>query len=90
MSQVSAAKKRKLVGGAATAAAPAVVAGGGWSGGIGSLLERLEATNASFLQSAAVTTMQAQLSKVKVRRCGRDRRWGTPSADCHPHTMAAA
>ncbi|KAL4431998.1 hypothetical protein ABPG77_000265 [Micractinium sp. CCAP 211/92] len=57
-------KKRK----AGTAAAPATAAAAAASkkkltAGIGSLLQRLEATNASFLQSAAASSVQSQLAK---------------------------
>ncbi len=57
-------KKRK----AGTAAAPATAAAAAankkkLTAGIGSLLQRLEATNASFLQSAAASSVQSQLAK---------------------------
>ena len=67
-------KKRK----ASAAAAPA--AGGGAAKpaakkqlhtGISSLLARLEATNASFLQTAAAADVATQMARVKARRAGR-------------------
>lgn len=54
-------KKRKAGTPAATAAAAASQKR--LAAGIGSLLQRLEATNASFLQSAAASAVQNQLAK---------------------------
>lgn len=62
----SAQKKRKAVG----AAAATVANKKKLEAGIGSLLARLEATNASFLQTAAAVSMQTQLAKVKVGAAG--------------------
>jgi hypothetical protein len=53
-----AAKKRK-----ATGTSPKV--GKKLAGGIDSLMARLEAANASFLQAAAASSVQTQLAKVK-------------------------
>ncbi|KAL4424356.1 hypothetical protein ABPG75_001657 [Micractinium tetrahymenae] len=57
-------KKRKAGTAAAPAAAAAVASKKKLAAGIGSLLQRLEATNASFLQSAAASAVQSQLAKV--------------------------
>ena len=61
----AAAKKRKAAAGAA--ASPAA-ASKKLANGIGSLLARLEATNASFLHTAAASAMQTQLARVGVPR----------------------
>lgn len=55
----SATKKRKAAGGPAPATSKKL------SASVGSLLARLEATNAAFLQTAATKAVQTQLAKVK-------------------------
>lgn len=73
-------KKRK----AGTAAGPAAVAAAAskkkLAAGIGSLLQRLEATNASFLQSAAASAVQNQLAQAAKQTVSGGRRvcWVLP------------
>ena len=75
-------KKRKAAAGAA--ASPAAAGSKKLANGIGSLLARLEATNASFLQTAAANAMHTQLAKVCVQR----RHCPRPAAACPKPTAA--
>ena len=77
-SPAKAAAKRKAAAAAAAAGSPGGAKKNKLEKGIGSLLARLEASNASFLQAAAATSMQTQLAKVTVR--GWRLQWGRDGA----------
>ncbi|PSC70843.1 leukocyte receptor cluster member 8-like protein [Micractinium conductrix] len=78
-SPAKAAAKRKAAAAAAAAGSPGGAKKNKLEKGIGSLLARLEASNASFLQAAAATSMQTQLAKVTAAALAEEAARPTPS-----------